>query len=180
MFLDFSAPHVGCIRYKAALAMLKVTLHYSPALVRRSVFAYLRRGFGKTTLIALAGLLAAAVFFVVTMPGSWLAGVVCGAAGVLTIMLIGLYLLHYRQGMAKLANMHQPNAVLQLTESELIVSSQAGSFTASWSTFTGLWRFTDFWLLIIGNGQFMTLPLDNLSEEAKTFIASRIGAHEVA
>ena len=161
--------------------MLTVTLHYSPALVRRSVFAYLRRGFGTGTLVALAGLVAAAVFLVLTEPGSWLAGAVSGAVAVLILLLIGLYVLHYRQGMAKLARMQQPHAVLQLTESELteselIASSQAGSFSAPWSTFTGLWRFTDFWLLIIGKGQFMTLPLADLTEEAQTFIASRIGA----
>ncbi len=156
--------------------MLTVTLHYSPALVRRSVFAYLRRGFGTGSLVALAGLAAAAVFLVVTEPGSWLAGAVSGAVAVLILLLFGLYLFHYRQGMAKLARMQQPHAVLQLTESELIASSQAGSFSAPWSTFTGLWRFTDFWLLIIGKGQFMTLPLADLTEEAQTFIASRIGA----
>jgi hypothetical protein len=156
--------------------MLTVTLHYSPALVRRSVFAYLRRGFGTSGFLALTGLLVAAVFLVITQPGSWLAGAVAGAVAVLLLLLIGLYLLHYRQGMAKLARMQQPHAVLQLTESELIASSQAGSFSAPWSTFTGLWRFSDFWLLIIGKGQFMTLPRADLSDDARTFIASHIGA----
>ena len=156
--------------------MLTVTLHYSPALVRRSVFAYLRRGFGTGGLLALAGLLVAAVFLVITQPGSWLAGAVAGAAAVLLLLLIGLYFLHYRQSMAKLARMQQPHAVLQLTESELTASSQAGSFSAPWSACTDLWRFSDFWLLIIGKGQFMTLPLADLSDEARTFIASHIGA----
>ena len=156
--------------------MLTVTLHYSPALVRRSVLAYLRRGFGTGGFLALAGLLVAAVFLVITQPGSWLAGAIAGAVAVLLLIIIGLYLLHYHQGMAKLARMQQPHAVLQLTESELIASSQAGSFSAPWSTFTGLWQFSDFWLLIIGKGQFMTLPLADLTDEARTFIASRIGA----
>lgn len=156
--------------------MLTVTLHYSPALVRRSVFAYLRRGFGTGGLLALAGLLVAAIFLVTTQPASWLAGAVAGAVAVLLLLLIGLYLLHYRQGMAKLARMQQPHAVIQLTESGLIASSQAGSFSAPWSTFTGLWRFSDFWLLIIGTGQFMTLPLADLTDDARAFIASRIGA----
>ena len=156
--------------------MLTVTLHYSPTLVRRSVFAYLRRGFGTGTHVALAGLVAAAVFLVVTEPGSWLAGAVSGAVAVLILLLIGLYLLHYRQGMAKLACMGQPHAVLQLTESELHVSSQGGTFSTPWGTFTDLWQFADFWLIVIGKGQFMTLPLADLTDEAQTFIASHIHA----
>ena len=154
--------------------MLIVTLHYSPTLVRRSAFAYIRRGFGTGALVALASLASGAIFLIVTEPGSWLAGAVSGAVAVLIALLLGLYLLHYRQGMAKLARMDQPQAVLQLTELELIASSQAGSFTAPWSTFTDIWRFSDFWLLIIGRGQFMTLPLADLTEEAQTFIASRV------
>ena len=156
--------------------MLTVTLHYSPALVRRSVFAYLRRGLGISGLVALAGLIAAAVFLVASEPGSWLAGLVSGAVAVLILLLIGLYLLHYRQGMAKLARMGQPHAVLQLTELELHVSSQGGTFSTPWSTFTNLWQFADFWLIVIGKGQFMTLPLADLTDEAQAFIASRIGA----
>jgi hypothetical protein len=142
--------------------MLIVTLRYSPSLVRRSAFAYLRRGFGTSALVALAALISGAFFLLVTEPGSWLAGAVFGAVAVLIALLLGLYLIHYRQGMAKLERMEQPQAVIQLTELELIVSSQAGSFTAPWSTFTGIWRFSDFWLLILGRGQFMTLPLVDL------------------
>ncbi len=159
--------------------MLTVTLHYSPAIIRRSVFAYLRRGFGTVSLVGLAVVGVYASFLVVTDPGSWLTGAIFGAVAVLSSLLIGLYLIHYRQGMAKLARMHHHFAVLQLTESALIVSSQTVSSTIQWSTFTGLWRFNDFWLLIIGNGQFMTLPLADLTEEAQVFIASHINAHRV-
>ncbi|CAK0766659.1 hypothetical protein CCP4SC76_4570007 [Gammaproteobacteria bacterium] len=127
-------------------------------------------------LIALTGITAAALLLVITKPRSWLAGAISGATAVLILLLIGLYLFHYRQGMAKLSRMGQPHAVLQLTESELLVSSQAGSFSVPWATFTDLWQFADFWLLIIGKGQFMTLPLADLTDEAQTFIASRIGA----
>lgn len=156
--------------------MLTVTLHYSPDIIRRAVFAYLRRGFGPGSLAAFVGLAAAAVFLVVNDPGSWLAGAASGAVAVLILLLFGLYLLHYRQGMATLARMQQPHAILQLTDSALIASSQGGSFSVPWSTFTDLWRFTDFWLCIIGRGQFVTLPLADLTEEVQTFIASHIRA----
>jgi len=155
--------------------MLTVTLHYSPAIVRRSVFAYLRRGIGTGGLVSLGGGGAAALYLVVAHPTSWYSGVVAGGVAILAAVFVGLYFLHYRQGMAKLARMGQPDATLRLTETELVVSSQAGSFSAPWSTFTALWQFKDLWLLLIGNGQFLTLPLADLSDEARSFIASRVG-----
>ena len=160
---------------QSTFAMLTVTLHYSPDLVRMSVFAYLRRGFGTSGFIAFAVLFAAAILFALTDPGSWLAGVASGVVAVIILLFFGLYFLHYRHGMAKLARMQQPQAVLQLTDLELTASSQAGSFSAPWSTFTDLWRFSDFWLLILGRGKFMTLPLADLTEEAQSFIESHIG-----
>lgn len=155
--------------------MLTVTLHYSPALVRRSVFAYLRRGIGMGGFVSLAALAVAALYLVVAHPTSWYSGVVAGGVAILAAVFVGLYFLHYRQGMPKLARMGQPVAILHLTESELAVSSQAGSFSAPWSTFTALWQFNDLWLLLIGRGQFLTLPLADLSDEAQSFIASRVG-----
>lgn len=156
--------------------MLTVTLHYSPALVRRSVLAYLRRGFGVGGLVALGAIGVGAVTLAVSSPGSWLAGAAAGVVAILALLLLALYFLHYRYGMAKLARMGQPHAILQLTESALIASSSAGSFSAPWSAFTDLWQFTDFWLLIIDRGQFMTLPLADLTDEAQTFIAARVRA----
>lgn len=154
--------------------MITITLHYTPALVRRSVFAYLCRGLGMRTFVALVGTLAATVFLAVSQPESWLTGAVSGAVAVVIVLIIALYFLHYRHGMAKLSRMGQPQAILQLTESGLQISSQAGSFSAPWSTFADLWCFSDLWLLIIGRGQFITLPLADLNDEARLFIASRI------
>ena len=158
--------------------MLTVTLHYSPALVRRSVLAYLCRSFGIGGLVALGAIVVGAVTLAVSSPGSWLAGAASGVVAVIALLLLALYFLHYRYGMAKLARMGQPHAILQLTKSALIASSSAGSFSAPWSTFTGLWRFTGFWLLIIDRGQFMTLPLADLTDEAQTFIAAHVRANQ--
>ncbi len=130
--------------------VLEVTLHYSPSLVRRAVFAYLRRGLGAGIFVALAGLVAAAIFLTLTEPGSWLAVAIWSAVAVVSVLLFGLYILHYRHGMEKLKRMREPQAVLQLTDLDLVASSQAGSFTAPWSSFAGIWRFPEFWLLLIG------------------------------
>ncbi|NTW99045.1 MAG: YcxB family protein [Geobacteraceae bacterium] len=157
-------------------SMLTVTLHYTPDLVRRAVFAYLYRGFSMRGRVALAGLIVGTLLLFVFAPGSWEAGAAAGAVAVLVLLVIALYRLHYRQGMAKLERMRSPSATLDLTDAEFRVIAYSGTVSAPWSRITDLWRFTDFWLLIIGNGQFMTLPMADLTDEAKRFIASHIGA----
>jgi hypothetical protein len=157
--------------------MLSVTLHYTPALVRRAAFAYVRRGLGRGGWVALAVSVATLGYLVLSERDSWLAGAASGVGAAFFLFLVGLYFLHYRQGMAKLARMGEPHAVLQLTDSNLVVASQAGSSSIPWGTFTDLWRFPDFWLLIVDKGQFMTLPLSDLTEDARSFIVSRLGAN---
>ncbi len=156
--------------------MLTATLSYSPSLVRRATFAYLRRGFGTGGIVAFAFLVVLAAVVVTLDPWSWLAGAFAGATVVVGMLLAGLYLVHYRQAMAKLNRMGAPHAVLELTPTDLRVTSGAGSFSAPWHSFSGLWRFKDFWLLIIGKGQFMTLPLADLSSEAQELILAHVGS----
>ncbi len=151
-----------------------VTLSYTPVLVRRAVFAYIRRGMGLGGFAALFCLLTGTGVVLASRPSSWLAGVSCGVSAVLLALLAGLYIIHYRQGLAKLRRLGEPHALLELSETELRVSSQGGSFSAPWSSFTAIWRFSDFWLLILGHGQFMTIPLASLTPEARAFLSSHI------
>ena len=96
--------------------MLTATLTYTPALVRRSTFAFVCRSFGKSGFVALGLVVFLGAFLVASEPGTWQAGIICGAAGVLFLFLVGVYFLHYRQGIAKLRRMGKPHAVLELTD----------------------------------------------------------------
>ena len=154
--------------------MLVADLHYTPALVRRATFAYIRRGMGTAGVFSIACVIIGAFFLGTINPGSWLSGVITGAAVVLLASIVGVYLLHYRLGMAKLRRMGTPHAVLRVDDSAFLVSSQSGTFSVPWETFSDVWRFPEYWLLIWGRGQFLTLPLDDLSDEIRSFISSRI------
>ena len=155
--------------------MLTATLTYTPALVRRSTFAFVCRSFGKGGFVALGLVVVLAAFLIASEPGTWQAGVMCGAAGVFFLFFVGAYFLHYRQGIAKLRRMGKPHVFLELTDTELRGTSEAGSFSTPWSTFSALWQFSDFWLLIIDTNQFITLPLAELSPEVQEFLHSHVG-----
>lgn len=151
-------------------------LHYSPALVRQASLAYVRRGLGVSGWIAVACMIMGLAIMMILNPGSWWAGAALGAVAVLMLLLIGIYVLHYRVGIAKLKRMGRPHATLRLTDAEFLVSSGAGTFSVPWATFTDLWRFPNFWLLVFGRGQFMTLPLQDLNADIRIFIESRVPA----
>lgn len=154
--------------------MHTATLTYTPSLVRRAALAYVRHGIGLGGAVALLCVLAGTGLLLVAQPSSWLAGVACGVAAVLFALIVGLYVVHYRQGLAKLQRLGEPHAFLEITQTELRVSSQGGSFSVPWASFSAIWRFSDFWLLILGHGQFMTIPLATLTPKARAFLSSHI------
>ena len=155
--------------------MLTATLSYTPTLVRKAVFAYVRRSFGTGGMVAFAVVVAMDAYVVAADPWSWYAGVLSGATAILAFGIACVFFLHYRQALGKLKRMGEPHAVLELTETEFRVASQSGTFAVPWSTFSDLWQFEDFWLLIIGQGQFLTLPLADLSGEVREFLLAHVG-----
>ncbi|QQR75018.1 MAG: YcxB family protein [Holophagales bacterium] len=153
---------------------IQVELSFTPGIVRRATLAYLRRGLGLGGAVGLLAVVGAAALLVALRPGSWLSGVATGAALVLALLVVGLYLLHYRRGIAKLRRTGSRPVQLELSDTELRVTSEGGSLATPWSTFEELWQFPDLWLLILGRGQFMTLPLAGLSREARELLAKRV------
>jgi|GEM_PF-5943351 len=150
-----------------------ITLNYTPRLVRAAALAYVRRGLGAGSLWAVAALLAAGAFLTVSDPGGVMSGVFYGAVAVLLAAVAGLYLVHCRRGLARLARMRHPQAVLELGEDGIRVTTQTSTFSTAWSSIEALWRFREVWLLVLGAGQFMTLPVADLSAEAKARLAAK-------
>lgn len=69
-----------------------------------------------------------------------------------------------------------PHATISLTGTEFRVVTKTATFSTIWSTFTELWRLPDFWLLIMGKGQYITLPTADLTPQARDLIVARIKA----
>ena len=144
-------------------------LTYSPTLVRLAAFAFVRRGIGNLAILGPVFLVVGAALSF-SRPYGWLGGMWCGVAGVLLALIVGVYFAHYRHGMAKLRRMKVPHALISLTEEEFSAKADSGSWSVPWRTFRALWQFPDFWLLIIGTNQYITLPAAQLPEDARTFI----------
>lgn len=107
---------------------------------------------------------------------SWFVGVLASVLALGIIFMVALYLIHYRNALHKLEAMGRPQATLDVTETSLSLSSGAGTATLPWSAVTELWQFKSCWLLLFSKSQFVTLPLADMTPEAKTFILARIRA----
>lgn len=151
----------------------QIELTYTPAIVRQAALAFVRRGMGGLALLGMAWLIFGAALSL-NRHYSWLGGMWCGISAVLSILVVGICVTHYRRGMARLRRMKVPHAVISLSQAQFSASADSGSWSVPWTTFSAVWRFRDFWLLVIGTSQYVTLPLAPLSEEARSFIVSRV------
>lgn len=154
----------------------EATLIYTESLLCQAVFAFWRRTVGAGFFVAVILLAMSLAFQLWRGERSWEVGVI-GALIVGALLFIAtIYVLHFRNALAKFRAMGQPTATLVLEEASFSLSSGIGSSVLQWSAITEVWRFRGFWLVLFSKSQFVTLPLVSLSEEAQAFILSRVEA----
>jgi hypothetical protein len=147
----------------------QLTLTYTPALVRRAAFAFVRRGMGKLALLGLAILFINAAPLSFSLRYRWLGGMWFGAATVLLILIVLVYFMHYRRGMARLRRMKMPHSTILLIAATFMLTADSGSWSVPWRTFTELWQFREFWLLLTSPNQYITLPMEGLSDDENIY-----------
>ncbi len=156
--------------------MYKTVLIYDKALLRRAVFGFWRRTVGIGFVIVLAVVAASLGFLLLQGERSWVVGVLAAVLVFACAALIALFVVHYRNAMQKLRDMGTPQAMLMVDESSFTVTSEIGSATLHWAAIQEIWRFDDYWLLLLSKAQFITLPLSCVSAEMQTFINARVQA----
>jgi hypothetical protein len=105
---------------------------------------------------------------------SWVVGFLGTVVGMCVFFLVLVYLIHYRKAMHKFRAMGDPEATLVASEESFSLSSGLGSSTLRWASITEVWQFPTFWLLLFSKAQFVTIPLADLTPEAKAFILARV------
>ena len=152
------------------------TLFFSEPLVRQAAQAFWRRTVGigfPFALAVMAAWLAALLWQGVT---TWLVGALAMVLGFSVVILVLIYVVHYRNGLRKFREMGPPRASFQAEDATFTITSGLGSATLSWSSVREVWRFDQFWLLLFSKGQFSTLPLACVPAEMQTFIQQRVQA----
>lgn len=154
----------------------EATLIYTQQLIRSAVFAFWRRTVGVGFGVAIAMVAGSLAYLLWVGNRSWVVGVEA------TVLLFGVaialtvYVVHYRNAIAKLRQMPSLQATFVAEEQQFTATSAIGSTTLAWASVKELWRFESCWLLLFSKAQFMTLPLDGLPAEMQAFILERLRA----
>ncbi len=154
--------------------MHSATLKYSERLVNRAVQSYWRRSLGVGVLISV--LLICVLFAIQVASGdrSWYVGLLAGAALIAIGMPILVYWAHYRNSMAKFRDLKDSVATFVADEESFTLASGQGSSTLKWDAIKEVWVFQGFWLLLFSKAQFVTIPLESLSDEMRAYILEKV------
>ena len=152
-------------------------LKYSEALIREGVLAYWRKQIGVMFPFVTILLSTLLVYLLVMGNRSWLVGVLGVVILLAFIIMVLSYTVHMRRSLTRLRRMNKPEAILELGEERFKVTSDLGSSEIQWSLIQKLWRFDNIWLLHFSGGEFMSIPVAELPDEAKSFIEARLIAN---
>lgn len=155
----------------------RATLSYTPALVRRSVRAYWWRAVGITWPLLLILLTGYLVIVVREGQTGWTVGVFGTIVAMGYLFLALVYVTHLRRGLGTLRAMGQPQGTLDIDDAGFTVTSKAGQARLPWRSVQAVWRYPDFWLLLLSPSQFITLPVTDLPEAMQTEILARVQQH---
>lgn len=154
--------------------LLETTLIYNEKLIRHAVWSYWKRTVvGLYVLVILA---MTAGFFVLLLQGdrSWLVGLIGTTLSISYLILVSIYVVHFKNSIAKFRDMGNPSATFRAEEQSFTIESGIGTSTLKWSAVKEIWQFQDVWLLLFSKSQFSTLPLANVPPEMQAFILEKI------
>jgi hypothetical protein len=153
--------------------MQPMTLRYSERLVRAAVRSFVLRAVGREALMAAVCALVAAIAWLYGERG-WGFGFLCGMMTVALVLPVIVFAEHYRRSIGTFRRMRSKEATLTYDENTFTLSSDLRSSTLPWSSIKQVWRFDEFWLLLLSRAQFMTLPLDGLDESTRDWIVRTV------
>ena len=154
-----------------------VRLHYSEVLIRRAVNAFWWRVVGWRFLVAELVVLASFVFLLRSGDRSWLVGVIGAVLALGALFVVAIYVVHYRSSVGRFRRMRTPEATFEPAADGFRVASDAGLAVIPWGQVRELWRFQDFWLVLLSPAQFMTLPTADLDEGVRSLLIEKIKGH---
>jgi YcxB-like protein len=154
----------------------EAVLHFSRALVRKSVTAYWRKTVGYRLPLALAITAAWLAARLYRGDRTWLVGALGAALALGLTFLVSVYVAHYRDGMRKLRAMGSPHSRLMAQEAGLTVTSGAGGVTLKWTAIAEIRRFPDFWLVLLPQAGFFTIPTATVPAEMQAFMLRQAAA----
>jgi hypothetical protein len=156
------------------MAMEPLRLHYTEALLRRAVRAFWWAETGWSFVVPMALITAWFATLVWRGDRAWWVGALGALLGFCVLISATVYVTHYRAAFRRLRRMRVPQATVELGPERVRLASDVAVTEVEWRAFTGVRRFPDFWLLYLSRAEFITLPLADLPDEARSFILAKV------
>lgn len=150
-----------------------IKLYYSEKMVREAVKLYWYRQTGIAFPVSTLLLATYVSYLFISGNHSWYVGVLGTIALIAIILIPSFYFIHLNRSLNHLKEMKEPEAYLELTDKRLIMYSDLGRSEIVWATIKKVWCFNNILLLVFPAGEFVSLPLGNMPDEAKDYLISK-------
>lgn len=154
-----------------------VKLKYSEPFLREAIRLYWWKKVGPVFPVVTLLLTLFMVYRIIYGDRTWIIGVLGTIIFMGITVMVALYYVHLARSLKRLRRMKIPEATLELGEERFSIKSDMGSSEIEWSLISQVWRFDKVWLLFFSAGEFMTLPIEGMSQESKSFIVSKAEAN---
>jgi hypothetical protein len=161
-------------KYLLANMSFETTLTYNEPLIRHAVFSYWRRSSGILFVPVLIAMTIWCVVLIVQGDASWQTGAFGTVIGFGFLISGSVYVVQYKNALAKLQDMGSPHAKFRAEEATFTFESGIGASTLQWSTVKEIWKCKNVWLMLFSKAHFSTLPLADISPEMLAFIEERV------
>lgn len=154
-----------------------IKLRYSESLIREAVRSYWIKHVGLGFPVATLLLSLILVFQIIEGDRTWVIGVLGSVVFMAFVIMVASYYVHLHRSLKRFKMMKSPDATLELDAEKFRVKSDMGSSEFQWALISQVWRLEKVWLLFFSAGEFMTLPIEGMSAESKSFIISKLEAN---
>ncbi len=152
---------------------MTVTVRYTEAILRRAILAFLGRSFLRHLMVP-ATIAVSLLAFSFTLGTPWVAAFFTATVLLIPAMIVLAYGMHLRRSLKRFSLLEDGEVRLTVNEEGTIAEAAHGRSEAKWKVYTRLWEFPDVFLLFYGEGQFITLPRDQVPPEFIEFIRQHL------
>jgi len=151
---------------------MEYTVTFTKQIIKDSVYLWWKTVVGWHTVLIGIILLGLSVYLYTEGNDSWYIGAL-GSISLLGILIfVTSYIYKLRQSLQFLSN---DNSVkYNFAQDYFSTEAHTGRSEIKWSLIKKVLKRQDIWLLFLSGGQYLTLPVDELSDEGKAFILSRV------
>ena len=149
-----------------------IKLKYSEQQIKQVMRAYFRKKIGVALPILMILLTAFVIYRLVQGDRSWYVGFISSVILFAIVIFASSYVVHLRRSIERFRRMKLPTATMEMNSDQFRIESDVGATEVKWSHISRVQCFPGSWLLFFSGNDFVTLPLEGLSEDSKELILS--------